>query len=575
MLMKHTIIAIGLMMTVQAGTVEAQRQRSRGHSDKEILVLNPTPAASSDAAYAVQLGDRVRNRMDFRFRRRIDTFQTDRICEAMEVSGFECDASLDDIMVGQMATFLNAEAYFIWDLRRENGAPATTIRMVDTGRSGVSGWTTVVGEANQDARSFADLVVDSLAPQMDAANNARRCYDDRDGQDYNSAKGRAADVFESYPNHPSAATCLSTVYEAEGGSIDSIIDALERVVRGDTLNARIWQRLGQSYIQRGDTLAAAEAFVRQVNANPNDMDQRFGVAIMYQRQAEYQKALDLIQYAIDRDPTNMIGLNMKAEICVIDERWDCVLETLGMIYEADSTTHQDAEFYQQLFGAAQAVSDTAALLQWSGIAVDAMPDALPLWRARAQALNDSGQLPEALSAYRRIAALDTADMRPTLAAARISVDWIVIDSLVELDSSAIALTDTLLQETLERDPSVGVNVGLMYFQKAVEFYRGGLPDLAVEWLDKGILYAAANDQIVTQASFYLGLSLYTRVATLDGAAVDAESCSAVDTLEREWTRAVAALTLGRMVHEPSSERFLGIYQQWEERIPQLKGAFCS
>lgn len=575
---RDTVLICFLMTLFVGGTLEAQsrrRQRSRGHSGKEILVLNPIPVGSADGAFAVSLGDRVRDRMDFRFRRRIDTFQTERICEAMEISGFACDARLDGIMIGQMATFLSADAYFVWDLRRESGAPVTTIRMVDTGRSGVSGWITIIGEPNQTARSFADLVIDSLEPQMDAANRARRCYSDRDNQRYESAANRARNVFEDYPNHPSAAVCLSTVFEADGAPVDSIIGALRRVVAGDSLYARMWQRLGQNYIQRGDTLLAAEAFERQVNANPNDMDQRFGVAIMYQRQGEFQKALNLIQYVIDRNPANLIALNMKAEICVADERWECVLGTLEMVYDADTTLHSDPDFYQQIFGAAQAVADNDALMRWSGIAVEALPQSLPLWRARAQALNDAGHEQDALAAYRHIAGLDTLDMRPILSAARISIQWIVIDSLVELDSSAIALTDTLLQETLRRDSSLAVNVGAMYYQKGVEFARGQLSALAVEWLDNAIMYAATNDQLVTQSSFWLGLSLYGRVAALDGSAVDAESCELVRTLEEEWTRAVAALTLGRSVHEPTADRYLGIYQQWQERIPQLRTAFCS
>lgn len=572
---------ICLLMTLFiGGTAEAQngrrRQRSRGHSGKEILVLNPIPVGSDDAAFAVELGDRLRNRMEFRFRRKIDTFQTERICEAMEISGFACDARLDGIMIGQMATFLSADAYFVWNLRRENGAPATTIRMVDTGKSGLSGWFNIVGEPNQSARSFADLVIDSLEPRMDAANGARRCYSDRDNQRYESAANRARSVFEDYPNHPSSAVCLSTVFEADGAPIDSIIGALQRVVTGDSLNARMWQRLGQNYIQRGDTLLAAEAFERQVNANPNDIDQRFGVAIMYQRQGEYQKALNLIQYVIDRNPTNLIALNMKAEICVTDEQWVCVLETLEMVYEADTTSHTDPEFYQQIFGAAQSAADNDALMRWSGIAVEALPQSLPLWRARAQALNDAGDhQSDALAAYRHIAQLDTLDMRPILSAARIAIQWIVIDTLVELDSSAIALTDTLLQETLRRDSTLAVNVGAMYYQKGVEFARGQLSALAVEWLDNAIVHAATNEQLVTQSSFWLGLSLYGRVAGLDGSAVDAESCPLVRTLEEEWTRAVAALTLGRSVHEPTADRYLGIYQQWRERIPQLRTAFCS
>ena len=165
------VSAVVLGMAAFPQSADAQRQRTM----ERFLVMPPIPTDLADTVYVLQLANEVRGRLEGRFRNQVKIIATEGYCEALEASGFGCSFIPDENSALQLANFLRADSYTVSSFQR-NSVPQVTIRMVDTGRSGIAGTVTVIGE-NDDmvAKDFAKAVADSLRSQIRAAQNARGC----------------------------------------------------------------------------------------------------------------------------------------------------------------------------------------------------------------------------------------------------------------------------------------------------------------------------------------------------------------------------------------------------------------
>ena len=132
------VSAVVLGMVAFPQSADAQRQRSL----ERFLIMPPIPASAADSAYVLEIAEEVRSRLEGRFRTQVLIISTEQYCEALEASGFACSFIPDENSALQLANFLRADSYTVSTFRR-NSEPRVTIRMVDTGRSGIAGSVTV------------------------------------------------------------------------------------------------------------------------------------------------------------------------------------------------------------------------------------------------------------------------------------------------------------------------------------------------------------------------------------------------------------------------------------------------
>lgn len=571
------IPALALMLVGSPSVADAQSGR-----DKLVLILPPEPAVIEDSAFAVALADEIRDRMDSKLRFKIRVIPKTTISESLEASGFTSDALLDANNARLLADFLQSDAYVFGRLTRGSGTPIVTLRLVDLKRSGLSGWVTVRGEPAVQPDRFARWIVDSLENQVDAARHARDCLERRDRQDYRGANDRADRAFRMYPNHPTAALCMADVFEASRQPLDSMIAMLERAVQGDSLNARSWERLARLYQQNGDTVRAVNAFENQLAAGPGNSTLRIAVAAMHYGLQNYERARDLVNEGLARNPVDLPTLQLKAKICLEGELWDCALEALSAEYDLDSTLFGDTVFYAQVFGAAQEISDIAAMLRWSEEAVSQVPSSIVFWRARAAALKEAGTGEAALEAYGRILALDSSDFASALAAAQILVEGVVIDTTVPLDTVRLARADSLLSHALSLDSSeaVSMNVAALYYTTGVKMAQAGAQRskgnaITVQWLEAALEHDV-QQRFTVNANFFLGLTYFFILVEFNPRVVESKSCELVEQQAEMVAKGKAALTLGESVSANTVSQLMPYYEQFEEQVPQLRTAFeCS
>lgn len=249
-------LAIGLALGVLL-LVSRQAHAQRWHP---ILVLNPQPAAPMDSAFARELGTAVRERLASKLGGDYRAISTADLTGMLVASGFDPNTILDPELAGLLAQALGA-TYLVGTLRTD-GAPTVTWRIVERVPSGWSGWVTVVGSADGDAKRFAEKVVDALTDRAKTAEHVRRCYQHEAAREFSKARERAARALAEYSDYPSAALCAYRVFLATNAPADSLMWALETAVLGDSLLESRWLRLADLYQEAGETDRAQEIRLR-------------------------------------------------------------------------------------------------------------------------------------------------------------------------------------------------------------------------------------------------------------------------------------------------------------------------
>ncbi|MDH3290062.1 MAG: hypothetical protein OEO20_06050 [Gemmatimonadota bacterium] len=571
---RQGLIVLGAIVLLAGHAPRVEAQLALPRSDERFLFLIPSPAPGTDSSFVVALADEVRTRLRNKMRHKLIVIESRQVCEVLEQSAYNCTTILSPADADRLARALQSDVYVTGSVRHEGPTPVGLFRLVDIGNSGLSGWTTVRGTPGDPARSFAQAVVDTLENQVRAAEHARECSDRMGRGDFREARERAERAFRIYPNHPAAALCAEVVSEALRQPPDSQIAYLRRAVRGDSLLPKAWERLGRLHQQTGDSTAALDAFAEQSLLDSGNRDLRLGVVAGAITLRRFDVAQQLADDWLGRSPTDLGFMQLKARACVEGGAWDCALEALAAQFEVDSTLAKDTVFYQQIIGAAQALGNVEAQLEWSARAMVEVPGSASLLRAHASALAAAGMSDSVVRVYDHLLQLDPTDYRSALAGARVLLEDLPIDTIVPLDTArllkGIGFLDRATQAT--RDTAVLLNVAATQYQQgsALVQVRKAIPT-AVSLLQKAI----ANDlqgRLTQQTNFFLGLGLMFRIFEFDPQVVETKSCQLVDDEAQMIAQGKRALQLSGVGAERTAP-YMQQFQNFEQRIPQLKRAF--
>lgn len=572
-------LTLGALVAVAvAGWAPPLAAQAGSRPDERVLFLAPRPASEQDSTYVAQLAHEVRQRLGSRFRHRVYTITTEQVCDVLSQSGFRCGAILNPVDAERLARAFQADAYIDGDFWRDGAVPVVRYRMVDIGNSGLSGWQTARGVAGDAPRRFAEIVSDSLDNQIRAAEYARECLDRRDRGDFRQALDRARRAFELYPNHPAAANCAAVVLEAMQAPVDSQIVMYERAVRGDSVNQRALERLGRLYQAAGDSLKSLHAFRTLVEMNPDDRERWLGVVAGYITLRGYDEARELADEWLERHPGDLGFLQLKARACTEGERWRCALEALSAQYEIDSALAGDTIFYGRVIGAAQELGDRETVLRWANEAVRRAANPVPWMRVKATVFQDAGMTDSTIAMLDWLIARDSSEVATMLTLAKLLLDSIRIDTLTALDTVRLFKGERLLDASVARAPNdtaIRMNAAVSYYTVGQNLVQAQKPaGMAVRFLEKALRHDVLR-RLQMNANFFLGWAILIQVYQLDPQVLETKSCDLVAQEAELIRRGKEAMTIGAPLSQQASRTFLQQYQQMEERIPQLRQAFCQ
>ena len=599
-------LQLAVALTIGIATPAAAQLAAPQAPSQRLLVL-PFQASAADSAASIALADAVRDRVTALAKNRVMVVPKAKLCEALKASGFPCDGLLDDQQARQLARFLQVHAYLTGSFGKDGPTLKADAQLIDIASSGMTGSFTVSDANPGTTAALADLIAQRVASIVRISEPIRNCNDERKKGQFARARNEANKALAVDPNSTGAHLCIATIYEAQRMPIDSVIAASERALKGDSLNGTALENIARGYQQKGDTLKALDAFIRQLRGEPRNVGKRLGIAQMLRQMKQHQRAVDLLNEGLKVMPGETQLLELKGVICAEASMFRCALDVFIAKAEHDTTLLADTSFLKAAIGAAQhqQVSDTQALLKFSAAAYRRFPNNISFIRARAGAFELGGMTDSALAYYKKALAIEPNDVSTSLQIAKTLIDRAVFDTtqarMLRERKDSIGLR-TLQQSFAVRvdsarpflRPGLASSDSTQRLAASVIMLTGGSKlaqaaayDHAYNWLDSLLQVVApksASDtlgprfQVRVNGSFWYGLSSvltlnkpYQEVSKLKPQ--DRDRCERAKALYDRIMRTKAGLTLGRRVHPPTADQMLGFVAQYEKAIPQVRRAF--
>ncbi len=420
--MRQVCLVVALMAAV-AGTGTAQLAIQQ--PTEKLLVL-PLMAASADSAASIALSDAIRDRIGQLAKYKVLVITKLKLCEALTASGFPCDGLLDDQQAKQLARFLNVQAYVTGSLTKSGATWTAKVRVIDISSAGMAASFTF---SNTTIPALAEAIAQRLNTIVKASEQSRECTANRQRGQFTRAIAAAQKALTIDPTSAGAYLCIATVYEAQRMPPDSLIAASERSLKGDPFNTTALDNIGHYWQQKGDTLKAIDAFIREWEVDRRNTSQLFGIVQLLRQMHQFPRAVELLDAGLQVTPADQGMLELKTRSCIEGSLWPCAVAGLKAQAQHDSALLKDTTFLNTALGAAQSAADTQALLKFSEVAVRNFPTSIRFLKARGQAFETAGTVDSALVVYKKTLALEQGnDVSLSLLIAKTIVDHAVYDA---------------------------------------------------------------------------------------------------------------------------------------------------
>lgn len=597
-------LQFALALSVGGAIAAAAQQLAAPQQPSVRLLVLPFQSSSADSAASIAVSDAVRNRVNSLVKSKVMVVPKEKLCEALKQSGFPCDGLLDDQQARQLARFLQVHAYTTGSFVKNGTSLNAEVQLIDIGSSGIAGRFTATNGNPGTAAALAEVIAQRIGSTVRLSEPIRNCNDERKKGNFGRARGEAQKALTQDPNSTGAWLCISTIYETQRMPPDSIIAVNERALKGDSLNATALENVARAYQQKGDTLKAMDAFIRQLEGEPRNTQKRLGIAQLLRQMKQHDKAVEVLDRGLQVIPGDAQLLDMKLTICTEASNYRCASDVwVAKVKHADSLL-ADSTVLKPAIGAAQQAADTQALDLFTGAAYQHFPNNVSFVRARAGAFELQGKADSAMAYYKKALTIEPNDAGTSLQIGKAVVDAAVWDTAaanrMKGDTAALNRMRAVFAQKVDSarpflrpgltspDSTQRLAAAVIMLTAGSKLAQAGAYPAAYHWLDTLLTIVAPKtptdtagpkQQVRVNASFWYGLS---SVITLNGPyqamtkAKGATRCPEARTVFDRLTRTKNALLLGRRVHPPTADQMLGFVAQYEKAKPSVQRAFkCS
>jgi tetratricopeptide (TPR) repeat protein len=587
-------LVAGLLLLAGTG---ARAQLAIQQPTEKLLVLPLTVKTPADSALSVAVMDAAREKLGQVAKYKVVVIPKAKLCDALKASDFSCDVLLDDAQALLLARFLNVNAYTVGRLER-SGSLTAHIRVRDIGGSGYSALFSVSTGNPATPAALGEMIAQKLNSIVRAGEQARECNDQRQKSQFAKALDAARKALAAEPNLAAAHICVATVYEAQRMSVDSQLAAYQRAAKLDSLNATAWENIARLYQQKGDTLKAIDAFIKELQGEPQNTTLRLGIAELLRQQKQYKRSVAILDEGLARNPGDQKMLDLKGRVCIEGELWRCVLDGFVAQVKNDTTKLADSTFVKAAIGAAQQVSDTDQVVFFARAATRRFPKSPTFWEALGAAFELKGQRDSSVWAYKQAFAIDPNRYNTALLVAKAIVDGAVYDTTqaAKLKGDTIALRayrnafadklDTarayVTKALASPDSNLRISAAVIMLTGGSKIAQAQAYDRAYPWLEQTLQLVAPRtpadtvgprQQIRMTASFWYGVSSVASLSSPYSAMVKSKDCGQAKAINDRLARTKDALILGARVHAPTAKTMLENVGKFEAIMPQVKKQF--
>jgi len=583
-------------LLVVAGVAAAPAQLAVTQPNQKLLLLPLTVRSAADSLISIQVMDAARERLTALARYKVLVVPKTKLCEALQASGYPCDVLMQDGEAGQLARFLQVNAYNTGSLQRSGAKVNASVRMHENGGSGMDALFLV--SASGTPQAVGDTLAQRLNSLIRAAEAARDCQDKRQKGALPSALDAARKALLIEPNLPAAHLCMAVVYETQRMPLDSMLNAYQRALKGDSLNGTAWDAMAHLYQQKNDTTHWIDALMHEIASEPRNARLRMATAVQLGQIHRYADACDLLKGGLELNPQDPAMHELRQREGVEGEQWPCVLEELHAAIATDSTHAKDSTFINTAIGAAQKANDGTEQVFWTGVAVKAFPKNAGYWNARGAALDAAAQPDSALAAYRQSLTLNPSNIATSLLVAEFIVNH------APWDTAAYRMADTAVgKPRMRQDLADRVDSAMSYLKPAIaapdsspyrlkaelimltagqKIAQAQAYDRAMPWLDQLLTMIpqtspadtlGPRQQLRIPASFWYGFSSFQTLGPPFTKMNKDKSCPEAKPLNERLQRTRAALTLSRRVSPQLVDQLLNGVGKYETFMVQVKKAY--
>ncbi len=561
----RTLVAgsVALALAVWPVPAQAQLARQRGPDpNAPKLMVVPFQREGGDSALAVTIADGARDRIATAIPYRFNVIAKGPMNENLAGSGFPVDVPLEISTVRQLARFLNARAVLEGNILRRPGDSVLVIARLGevVGPNPQSATAvTVVPRARAGAAIGGELA-NRLLDAYRSFEHVTACNRWVDSSNYARAQQAVDRALQAYAGSATAYLCLARIRRGANAPPDSILAALLRAHDSDSLNSLVLRQLATIYQERADTTAMLHELHHVLSVDVRDNDLRIRVARLYVQRGMPDTALVIVDEGLVANPSSVELLQTKSIALAADNRWRDAATTLSQVAEVDSS-NIDSLFAVRITNYYRSIPDSAALLTWLRIVTTRLADQVPYHYSLGEMLFVVGDTAGAIEANRRYMALNPADGRGHLAAAR------YLAAARQYDSALVHVDAVMGDSTLRTfTPAI-------YLQAGLQAYRDSNWTRAAALLGQARPYATGR--VLTPVAFFLGLSQVQLGVVADNDAQTNRNCDAARRAGDLWNSAEQNIIAGVAQNRDAANQLLSqVIPAYKQRADAMTRNFC-
>lgn len=559
-------IAVLVAPTVQAQIPSgARRLGAPVAAAPKLMVATPFAFVEGDSAFAVEIGNAMRNRMDRVAGSTYRVVPLEQMQSALVQYGYPADAILSPVVARVLALQLQSRVLMTSALsKNESGVYAVTARLA--GVNDDAGNVVVVRQApGQSTKQFGEAIADAFSPAVKSADEAKQCVDERTTKPDKAAEA-ARKAIGILPTNGLAQYCLAMLAQDRKAPATEVIASLRESVKGDPQSLPAWTALAKEYEAQGDSAAVIESFQRMLLAAPTNQPLREAAFKLFLQYGRPDAAVDVAKEGLRLDPSNADLWDLLSNAYATGGDYGKAIEALEHVY-TEAPDRADSTYFLKVTVFAAVQPDTAALLKWSRLGANKYPDNATLLGQLVTAYSLAGPTDSLVAVTSRLMALDPTAVGPALEAAK------ALSAQGKM-SEALIFADFVIQngddQSKEAAAAVLTNGALPLLQAEAK----NLP-LAADVLRRAVTAANPAGPVAPTANYVLGLATFLQIPDVDKDAEFNKSCDLARKEEGLLTEAKTAFTLGRSAKPEDVDRYLKYVAQYEPRVASMIKAYCK
>ncbi len=393
------LCAIGVS-AVLAAPAQPQRLSQMPCTEAPTFLLLTYPKAA-DKALATKAFDQMRQSVkDFLApRKELCVVEKQLADETLRRSGYPVDAVLTTVDARALAATMRADEFLEFSAEQSAQGYQFKGRLVLARDEKLydSVPLSPVGEnMSQAARGF----VGNLKLVRAQLEHEKKCYSlARDGK-FAEAETEARAGIAAYPDAVISRLCLAVAMRSAKKSPDAVLVVAEEVLKRDPANVIGLQVAINAYFDKGDTTNYARVAGQFVTIDPGNP----AVENIVSTLAAWNRAsiaLDYLNKALAQDADNPALLRLQFKLIYSANQWKEAAAKGEALAKVD-TAAVDTLFVRRMAGAYAQDSQPAKVAEWLAKGAAKFPDNVGLAMALAQQLKSSGQVLQAIEAYKKV-----------------------------------------------------------------------------------------------------------------------------------------------------------------------------